>query len=86
MPEIIRQKVKNNAGGVYNHNLYFSIIGNDRVSRNNMSGDFKNSVVKEYGTVESFLKEFKETALAVFGPGYANVVIDRNGMIKIINT
>lgn len=84
LPEEIQTKVRNNGGGVFNHNLYFSVLGPDRGTY--PEGNFMNAVNKEFGSLDNFLKILKEKALSVFGSGYAYVVLNRNGKLMIITT
>ncbi len=84
LPAEIQTAVRNNAGGVFNHNLYFNSLGTERI--NSPVGNFSNAVNKEFGSAERFLAELKQKALSVFGSGYAYVVINRNGKLMIITT
>ncbi len=84
LPEEIQTKVRNNGGGVFNHNLYFSVLGPERGMQ--PEGNFMNAVKKEFGSLDNFLKILKEKALSVFGSGYAYVVLNRNGKLMIITT
>ena len=44
------------------------------------------AIVRDFGSVERFYDEFKSQALAVFGSGYAWLVSDESGKLKIITT
>lgn len=76
--------IKNNAGAVYNHRFYFNGMSNsqDKVP----SGKLAETINKIYGSFDSFKKAFKSAALSVFGSGYAWLVVDNLGNIKIITT
>lgn len=82
LPLEIQTPVKNNAGGVFNHNLYFSSLSNKIENIDEMK--FIKSVNSQFGSFDIFLKQLMESALSVFGSGYANVVLNRNGNIMII--
>ncbi len=84
IPEEIRTTVKNNAGGVYNHRLYFNGLANP--SKGGPSGELKEAMERQFGDYESFKQKFKEEALGVFGSGYAWLVIDTRGDLQIIKT
>lgn len=84
LPVEIQTAVRNNAGGVFNHNLYFSVLGTERI--NSPVGNLSNAINKEFGSSERFLTELKQKALSVFGSGYAYVVLNRNGKLMIITT
>lgn len=84
LPAEIQTAVKNNGGGVFNHNLYFSVIS---PNVNEMpTGNLLTSINKKFGSYENFLNQLREKALSVFGSGYAYVVLTRNGDIMIITT
>lgn len=84
-PSEIQTKVKNNAGGVYNHWLYFKIIDPFFVSKN-----YKNKLIEKinstYGNIDNFFSEFKNKAREVFGSGYTFLVLDKINNLKLINT
>lgn len=84
LPKDIRTAVKNNAGGVFNHQLYFSGLINPAPGR--PSGPLGEAVEKEFGSFLSFQSRFKEAALSVFGSGYAWLVVDAAGKLCIITT
>lgn len=84
IPKEIQVTVKNNAGGVYNHNLYFNSLSPKKEI--NTSTNFENTVKKQFGSFDNFLSELKEKSLSVFGSGYSYVVLDIEGNIMIITT
>lgn len=85
LPEDIREKVKNNGGGVYNHNLYFSGLKNN-LTKNVPLGKLSKKINEQYINYSNFYKCFKEEALNIFGSGYAWLVMDRNNNLNIIET
>lgn len=84
LPVAIRQIVKNNGGGVYNHIFYFSGMSNSETRAN--AGLLYNAIVRNFGSVERFYDEFRKQALSVFGSGYAWLVVDRNGKLEIVTS
>lgn len=83
-PEEIRTKVKNNAGGVFNHNMYFDVIGKN--VQNSPTGKVREEIIKKYGSIDRFYEEFKKAAMQVFGSGYAFLVINKQNELEIITT
>lgn len=73
-----------NAGGVLNHNLYFSIISPNK--NNQLVGLLKQAVLKEFGTFDNFKQEFIKTANLLQGSGYTQLVINPNKQLEIMNT
>ena len=83
LPADIRTVVRRNAGGVYNHEFFFSrlIPGGSEPE-----GELAELVAKQYMSMDDFKEEFKKAALGVFGSGYAWLVIDKSGELRIITT
>ena len=85
LPPNIQIGVKNNAGGVYNHNLYFNIMRQGS-QQNDPTGDLKEAIIKSFDSLENFYNLFKEAALKVFGSGYAWLIVDKNKELSIITS
>ena len=83
LPCSIRTTVMRNAGGVYNHNFYFNIMGN---TNNGPTEKMMGAMISSFGTYEKFKTEFKRAALARFGSGYAWLAADPAGRLKIVST
>lgn len=83
LPKNIRESVKNNAGGVYNHRFYFDQLQNPAPIE--PSGPISKGINEEFGSFANFKTKFKEEALSVFGSGYAWLVLDRN-KLRIMKT
>ena len=84
LPVDIQIPVKNNGGGVYNHIFYFNGMTNSETR--SQAGMLYLAIVKDFGSAERFLYEFKNHALSVFGSGYAWLVSNQTGKLKIITT
>lgn len=83
LPVAIQIPVKNNGGGVYNHIFYFNGMNSETQWQ---AGMLYPAIVEDFGSVEQFLYEFKNHALSVFGSGYAWLVANQNGKLKIMTT
>lgn len=84
IPVDVRQKVLNNAGGVYNHNLYFEIMSNPAPTE--PVGVLKEAIKKQYGSMDKLKSSLKEAGLSRFGSGYAWLTAVKSGGLKIIST
>lgn len=84
LPEDIQTSVRNNGGGVYNHRFYFNNLINAAYSH--PSGLLIDEITREFGSLETFIKQFKAAALSVFGSGYAWLIVNAAGQLKIITT
>ena len=84
LPDDIRQSIINNAGGVFNHIFYFENLQNPSPELPPQPLEqFMNS---SFGGFDNFKREFTSAALSVFGSGYAWVVFDIFGNLRIITT
>ena len=82
LPDDIKISIKHNAGGVYNHNFYFSNLSNKQ--NLNSFPALKAEIEKTYLSFENFKKLFKNKALSVFVSGYTYFVL-KNNKLDIIN-
>lgn len=77
-------KLRNNAGGAFNHKLFWSILR--KPSQNNVPiGQFAQSIDNSFGSFEAFKEQFGKIALGQFGSGWAWLVKDGN-QLKIGST
>lgn len=83
LPSDIRDAVRNNAGGVWNHRFFFGNLVNAGLSP--PRGQFGDAIAETFGSFEQFQQDFKEAALSVFGSGYAWLVLD-DGKLRIVTT
>ncbi len=80
----IRTKVRNNGGGVYNHFFYFETLTSPKSSK--PSDRMMKALEDEFNSYQEFCTEFKEAALGQFGSGWAWLVQDTDGKLRIIKT
>lgn len=81
LPNEIKQAVINHGGGVYNHNLFWSILGKG----NSFSGEIAEAINKKFGSFDNFKKEFSKAAKTLFGSGWVWLVLKDNEL-KIVQT
>jgi len=84
LPSEIVTAVTNNAGGVFNHNFYFEAL--TAPSTTSPTKQLEEAINKAFGSFEEFAAEFKKAALSQFGSGWAWLVVDADGTLKIIKT
>jgi len=84
LPNDVKEAIRNNGGGHYNHSLFWTIMGKDKGGE--PKGKLKEDIVKNFGSFDNFKKEFKTAALNRFGSGWAWLIKDRDGKLKIIST
>lgn len=84
IPNDIKQSVINNAGGVYNHEFFWSIMSPKH--NQSPSGKLLEAINSTFGSFDNFKKLFTEAALSRFGSGWAWLVKDSNNKLSIIST
>lgn len=82
LPSEIRTDIKINAGGAFNHQLYFSSIIHP--SKGKITCSFEKIVCDNFGSMQNLINNLKEAAKAVFGSGYAYLASDMSGKMHII--
>lgn len=83
VPETVKTEIKNNGGGVYNHQIYFASMkpSNGFVPP---EGKLMAMIETAFGSFDTFVKQLTDTALSVFGSGYGWLV-NHDGMLEIIS-
>lgn len=84
LPKDIQTAVEDNAGGVFNHRFYFSNLSNPASTQ--PTGPLGEAIREKYGSYQNFKDQFEKAASSVFGSGYAWLVVDDTGQLKIITT
>ena len=77
LPEELRTPVRNNGGGVYNHEMYFHLMAP-------AGQPFSTEVAEAFGGEDNWNRQMKAAALGQFGSGFAWLVRDTTGALKII--
>jgi Fe-Mn family superoxide dismutase len=76
--------IRNNAGGYYNHSLYFKNIspkaGGEPIDT------LASSINNNFGSFSNFKTLFKETASKQFGSGWVWLVVDKTGVLQLTTT
>ena len=75
----------NNAGQVLNHNLYFLQFA-PKPSKKEPAGKLGEAIKRDFGSFENFKKEFNAAAVGLFGSGWAWLVVDEAGKLKVVST
>lgn len=84
LPNAIKAPIRNNGGGVYNHELYFdsmrSPVGQEP------SGALAEAIERDFGTYRQWKEQMKQSAVSKFGSGWAWLLADENGNLSILQT
>ncbi len=81
LPNEIRTAVKNNGGGVANHNFFWTILKKDI----EFKGEIAEKIKEKFGSYENFKKKFSDSAGTLFGSGWTWLVLNK-GELEIIQT
>jgi superoxide dismutase, Fe-Mn family len=73
--------VRNNAGGHYNHSLFWKMMSPD--GGGEPTGDIGSAITDTFGSFDSFKDEFKAAGIARFGSGWAWLVKDSSGLAVV---
>lgn len=75
--------LRNNAGGYYNHKLFWELLSGDKTS---ISQPFENAIMQSFGSIENFKESFTKAALSRFGSGWAWLCKKEDGSLEIVTT
>ena len=76
--------VRNNGGGYYNHNLFWTIMNPE--GRGYLSGELKDAIEDAFGTAETFKEKFANAAATQFGSGWAWLCAHKGGKVEVCAT
>ncbi|HEX6989239.1 MAG TPA: superoxide dismutase [Bacillota bacterium] len=84
VPEAIRTAVRNNGGGHANHTLFWEVMkpGGSRQP----GGDLAAAIDRAFGSFDQFKEAFSKAAAGRFGSGWAWLVVDGGGNLKVYST
>ena len=83
VPEKIREAVRNNAGGVWNHEFYWDGLSPKKTEP---SAEFKAAVEKSFGSFEKFKEKLLGECMKRFGSGWGGVLVNPDGTLKVVST
>jgi len=83
LPKELQTSIRNNAGGVFNHQLYFNTMINRPTNPRSKTA---NAIINSFGSFDTMKKTLKDTALSVFGSGYAWLVAFGDSHLAILPT
>lgn len=77
----LRNTIRNNGGGYYNHNLYFSTMAPN--AGGTPTGTLADKINSTFGSFDEFKKQLSAAATGRFGSGWAWLSTNRNGDLII---
>lgn len=76
--------VRNNAGGFYNHNLFWEILAPN--AGGEATGAVAEAINAAYGSFAAFKEKFAAAATTRFGSGWAWLCVHKGGKVDICST
>ena len=80
----IRQGLRNQGGGYYNHNLYFEMFSPNPAKA--PTGKLADAINAQFGSLETCIEEISKLAAAQFGSGWAWLSTDKDGKLYVSNS
>ena len=79
--DLNNKEIRNNAGGYYNHNLFFEILNPKGGGTPN--GALAEAIATEMGSFDTLQKQLIAAAASQFGSGWAWLLVTRDGKLAI---
>ena len=80
VPEQVRTTLRNNAGGHYNHSLFWQMM---KKGGGQPRGELSRSIESTFSSLDKFKEQFTAAATRVFGSGWAWLVKTSDGKLVI---
>jgi Fe-Mn family superoxide dismutase len=84
VPEAIRPAVRNNGGGHFNHGLFWKWMASK--AGGEPAGALGKAIAQAFGGFAAFKEQFTKAAMGRFGSGWAWLVADASGGLKVVST
>lgn len=84
VPDTIRTAVQNNGGGYANHSLFWTIMSANGGGA--PTGELAEAINAVFGSFDEFKAKFNAAAGSRFGSGWAWLVVDESGNLKLYST
>ena len=82
--DMSNKAVRNNAGGYYNHSLFWEVI--NPANKGELSGELKNAINDAFGSFDGFKSAFSTAAATQFGSGWAWLCVKKGGRLEVCST
>ncbi len=84
LPSQVQTAIRNNGGGVYNHELYFDSMKNPVGQE--PGGALAEAIDRDFSSYRQWKEQMKQAAVGKFGSGWAWLVADNKGKLSIVQT
>ena len=76
--------VRNNGGGFYNHNLFWTVMTPD--GGGEPTGELAEAIERDFGTFAEFKAKFAKAGATQFGSGWAFLCVQKGGKLDVCGT
>ena len=80
---VAQNGIFNNISQLWNHNEFWKMMGPNKTA---MPGALEKAIVESFGSVDEFKKQFAAAGAGQFGSGWAWLVKDADGGLKVTKT
>jgi Fe-Mn family superoxide dismutase len=77
--------VRNNGGGHFNHTMFWSLLTSEKTFTE-PSKPLLEKIIRDFGSFDAMKEQFINAAKTRFGSGWAWVIVDTTGKLKITST
>ena len=85
LPADIQTAVRNNGGGHFNHTLFWSLLTSEKTFVP-PSATLLTKLTQDFGSFDAFKEQFANAAKTRFGSGWAWLIVDASGKLKVTST
>lgn len=78
--------IRNNAGGHYNHSLFWTWLATPGTASAEPYGNLKRRIEQDFGSLQDLIKMFNAAAATRFGSGWAWLGVQEDGSLGITST
>ncbi len=79
--ETLRKGLRNQGGGYFNHNLYFSTLSPNAAKA--PTGKLLDEINKTFGSVDAVVEQLSKAAIGQFGSGWSFLSADKDGKLYV---
>lgn len=79
--EAQKNSIRNNGGGFYNHNLYFSTLSPN--GGGEPEGELAEQIEKDFGSFDTLKERLSQAAATRFGSGWAWLSANKDGALQV---
>jgi Fe-Mn family superoxide dismutase len=85
LPTDIQAAVRNNGGGHFNHTMFWSLLTSEKTFTA-PSKILLEKINRDFGSIDAMKEQFINAAKTRFGSGWAWLIVDTTGKLKITST